>query len=255
MAKKTNKTSHVLNLITNGEPEIAKEPEKPEPKPSVQEKPEKAVKDTKVTVVNVDQENSEVSEEIQKQLLNQLPEETVLLEKEIELKEEPMIDNEPEEKVEEIPEVMEEFTLPEDVTKALEASAASDEMEEVVLDSVPEIITEEQPVKEPETEAVLEEEPEEEYHMVNVMESVIKRSGLVKLMKEYGVCTCSRCQADVMALVLTRLPSKYVIVDETAANPMISYYESKFKMRILTETIKSCMDVRDNPRHDLKPRE
>ena len=199
MAKKTNKTSHVLNLITNGEPEIAKEPEEPAPNPSEEEK--SATKDTKVTVVNVDKENSEVSEEIQKQLLNQLPEE----------------------KVEEITETMEEFELPEDVTEL-----ASDEMEE---------------------------EPEEEYHMVNVMESVIKRSGLVKHMKEYGVCTCSRCQADVMALVLTRLPAKYVIVDETAANPMISYYESKFKMRILTETIKSCMDVRDNPRHDSKPRE
>ena len=258
MAKKTNKTSHVLNLITNGEPEIAKEPEKAEPKPKESEKAEKKAKDTKVTVVNVDKENSEVSEEIQKQLLNQLPEETALLEKEIEPKAEPekvpelkeKTEKVPEAKTDEMPEELDKFEMPEDVARALEASAASEEMtEEAVLDNMLENITEEQPMEEPEIEPVSQEEPEEEYHMVNVMESVIKRAGLVKHMKEYGVCTCSRCQADVMALVLTRLPSKYVIVDETAANPMISYYESRFRMRILTEIIKSCMDVKDKPRH------
>ena len=88
------------------------------------------------------------------------------------------------------------------------------------------------------------------YHMVNVMEQILMRMNLKHYMKQYDVCMCSRCQADVMALILTRLPAKYVVVDESSTAPIIGFYESKFKVRILTEIIKACMDVKDNPRHD-----
>lgn len=88
------------------------------------------------------------------------------------------------------------------------------------------------------------------YHMVNVMEQILMRMNLKQYMKQYDVCMCSRCQADVMALILTRLPAKYVVVDESSTAPIIGFYESKFKVRILTEIIKACMDVKENPRHD-----
>ena len=88
------------------------------------------------------------------------------------------------------------------------------------------------------------------YHMVNVMEQILKRMNLKQYLKQYDVCMCSRCQADVMALILTRLPAKYVVVDESSTAPIIGFYESKFKVRILTEIIKACMDVKENPRHD-----
>lgn len=88
------------------------------------------------------------------------------------------------------------------------------------------------------------------YHMVNVMEQILKRMNLKQYLKQYDVCMCSRCQADVMALILTRLPAKYVVVDESSTAPIIGFYKSKFKVRILTEIIKACMDVKENPRHD-----
>jgi len=88
------------------------------------------------------------------------------------------------------------------------------------------------------------------YHMVNVMEQILMRMNLKQYLKQYDVCMCSRCQADVMALILTRLPAKYVVVDESSTAPIIGFYESKFKVRILTEIIKACMDVKENPRHD-----
>lgn len=87
------------------------------------------------------------------------------------------------------------------------------------------------------------------YRMVNVMEQLLNRQNLNKYMEQYGVCTCSRCRADVLALILTRLPAKYVVVDGSSVAPIIGFYEGKFKIRILTEIIKSCMDVKDNPRH------
>ena len=88
------------------------------------------------------------------------------------------------------------------------------------------------------------------YHMVNVMEQILMRMNLKQYLKQYDVCMCSRCQADVMALILTRLPAKYVVVDESSTAPIIGFYESKFKVRILTEIIKACMDVKEKPRHD-----
>lgn len=96
-----------------------------------------------------------------------------------------------------------------------------------------------------------EEEKAEEisYRMVNVMEQILSRQNLNRYMQQYGVCSCSRCRADVLALILTRLPAKYVVVDNSSVAPIIGYYEGKFKIRILTEIIKSCMDVKDSPRH------
>lgn len=94
-----------------------------------------------------------------------------------------------------------------------------------------------------------EEQEEETYRMINVMEQILKRQNLKGHMEQYGVCLCSRCCADVEALILTRLPAKYVVVDYSTVAPIIGYYESKFRVRILTEIVKSCLDVKENPRH------
>lgn len=88
------------------------------------------------------------------------------------------------------------------------------------------------------------------YHMVNVMEEVIGRYDLLGQMGKYGVCTCSRCFADVQALTLTHLPAKYVVVDGNPIAPIIGYYESKYRSRILTEVMKACILVKDKPRHN-----
>lgn len=91
---------------------------------------------------------------------------------------------------------------------------------------------------------------EEDYRMVNVMEQILMRQKLEEHMKRYEVCQCSRCRADVSALILTRLPAKYVVIDSSSVTPIIGFYESKFKIRILTEIIKACVDVKENPRHN-----
>ena len=89
------------------------------------------------------------------------------------------------------------------------------------------------------------------YHMVNVMEQILKRMNLKQYLKQYDVCMCSRVPGGCDGpLSSTRLPAKYVVVDESSTAPIIGFYESKFKVRILTEIIKACMDVKENPRHD-----
>lgn len=85
---------------------------------------------------------------------------------------------------------------------------------------------------------------QEECHIENVMENIITRMDLKKYMEQYGVCRCSRCCADTKALILTRLPSKYVVVHEDSVAPMIGFYENKFKVRIFTEILKACLQVK-----------
>ena len=92
---------------------------------------------------------------------------------------------------------------------------------------------------------------QEACHIENVMENIITRMDLKKYMEQYGVCRCSRCCADVKALILTRLPSKYVVVHEDSVAPMIGFYENKFKVRIFTEILKACLQVKEKPRHGL----
>ena len=92
---------------------------------------------------------------------------------------------------------------------------------------------------------------QEACHIENVMENIITRMDLKKYMEQYGVCMCSRCCADVKALILTRLPSKYVVAHEDSVAPMKGFYENKFKVRIFTEILKACLQVKEKPRHGL----
>ncbi len=226
MAKKTNKTSHVLNLITNGGPgdsgaEQEELKEAPEQEIKGEDTPEKeaslpaADKETPVKVVSSGEkrvivvDESSQNQKIENQILDNLT-------------------NHLEEAVEE-----EKQNGPEE--QQAQADQQQNEPEEQQ--------------SEPEEKQA---EPQEKvYHMVNVMEEILGRKKLEKYMEEYNVCMCSRCRADVLALALTGLPAKYVVVDEGATAPIIGYYENKFKSNTLAEIIKACMKVRDNPRHQL----
>ena len=88
-----------------------------------------------------------------------------------------------------------------------------------------------------------------EYRFVNVMEQLLMRQDLDAVLKQHGVCPCPRCMSDVCALALTGLPSKYVVTSKDSISPLLSYYENKYKIPVLTEMMKACSKVRENPRH------
>ena len=185
MPRKTNKTSHVLNLITNGS---APEPE--DTADGKQEEAEQGKQDVKT-------EGGTLKEPVPR--ITASGDKTVIV---------------------------------------VDDTSQNDNISSKILDRLTDQLEEEIQGK------------LDNYHMVNVMEQILKRLNLSHYMKQYDVCMCSRCQSDVTALILTRLPAKYVVVDESSTAPIIGYYESKYKVRILTEIIKACMDVKENPRHD-----
>ncbi len=220
MAKRTNKTSHVLNLLTapteeekeeKQEGEKAKAGAEPEKVPVFQEQPDsKSHSLPRITVVDEGSENEEISEKIRENLVSELE------------KEEPS------------------FKQSREEPEELKASD-TDNKEEPEKPEEPK----ENVKKEP--EATFPELDDEEYCYVNVMEAIIRRQQPDPT--QYGVCGCKRCRADVMALVLTYLPSKYMIVQKDSVVPLLNYYENKYKVAILTALIKACMKVKENPRH------
>ena len=269
MPRKTNKTSHVLNLITNGTPETEEAQETPEAKKSSEKSPDSSAKDAaavketgvsqpeaqksapenKVIVVNETSENEKLSNEIKNRLEAQLEAEiaqergtsaAVSTEQTEEKEQEPV-------KMEsaDMQESAETETKPAEPEEALESAEISEgagEKKETAV--VPE-------AEHSEKAAASEEKKPEEvtYRMMNVMERLLNDMNLDEQMEQYGVCRCSRCKADVQALVLTRLPAKYVIVDETQTSPLIGFYKGSFHVRIFTEIMKACMTVKESPRH------
>lgn len=216
MPRKTNKTSHVLNLITNGSA--------PEQEAAAAEKKEEAQQEKKDAVTEAAQGGA--------------PKETA----QGEASKETVQGGAPKETAQEAvnpKEPVSRITANGDKTViVVDETSRNDNISNKILDRLTDQLEEEIQGK------------LDHYHMVNVMEQILKRMNLKQYLKQYDVCMCSRCQADVMALILTRLPAKYVVVDESSTAPIIGFYESKFKVRILTEIIKACMDVKENPRHD-----
>ena len=227
MAKKTNKTSHVLNLITGSQPPVASSGEtqpsssasgETQQEGSAAEEPVR-VPSANVTVVDP-REEGKLAEEIQKNLIQELEKEQTE-----EQAEQP---GEPEEQSEE---QSEEQT--EEQTEQPKTNAGT-------------------PVqKEPEQQEEQKQEDGPSYRVVNIMEEILTPELILDALKSNDTCTCSRCQADVKALMLTRLPPKYIVADNTSVPMLLTYYNNKFRVAIISQSIRACMDVKERPRHIL----
>jgi len=216
MAKKTNKTSHVLSLITGSQPPVAPSGETQQ-EGSAAEEPVR-VPSANVTVVDP-REEGKLAEEIQKNLIRELEKEQTE-----EQAEQP---REQEEQSEEQTERSEEQT------EQPQTNAGT-------------------PVqKEPEQQEEQKQEDRPSYRVVNIMEEILTPELILDALKSNDTCTCSRCQADVKALMLTRLPPKYIVADNTAVPMLLTYYHNKFRVAVLSQSIRACMDVKERPRHIL----
>lgn len=205
MAKKTNKTSHVLSLITGSQPPVAPSGETQQ-EGSAAEEPVR-VPSANVTVVDP-REEGKLAEEIQKNLIRELEKEQT---------------EQPNEQAEQTQEQ----------TEQPQTNAGT-------------------PVqKEPEQQEEQKQEDRPSYRVVNIMEEILTPELILDALKNNDTCTCSRCQADVKALMLTRLPPKYIVADNTAVPMLLTYYHNKFRVAVLSQSIRACMDVKERPRHIL----
>lgn len=113
----------------------------------------------------------------------------------------------------------------------------------------------EQNVTEEDFESVLKNDEREQelnskgYVYINVIETFVKEI-IVDYMKQYGSCTCSHCIIDTMALALTNLPSKYIVVKKGDISPLLHMYRTKYFTQISTQVLKACLAVGSSPHHD-----
>ena len=225
MAKKTNKTSHVLNLITGSQPPVAPSGETQQ-EGSAAEEPVR-VPSANVTVVDP-REEGKLAEEIQKNLIQELEKEQTEEQAEQPGEQEEQSEEQPEEQPEEQTEEQ-----PEEQTEQPKTNAGT-------------------PVqKEPEQQEEQKQEDGPSYRVVNIMEEILTPELILDALKSNDTCTCSRCQADVKALMLTRLPPKYIVADNTTVPMLLTFYRNKFRVAVLSQSIRACMKVKEHPRHIL----
>ena len=230
MAKKTNKTSHVLSLITGSQPPVASSGETQQ-EGSAAEEPVR-VPSANVTVVDP-REEGKLAEEIQKNLIRELEKEQTEEQAEQPREQEEQSEEQTERSEEQTEQPNEQAEQTQEQTEQPQTNAGT-------------------PVqKEPEQQEEQKQEDRPSYRVVNIMEEILTPELILDALKSNDTCTCSRCQADVKALMLTRLPPKYIVADNTAVPMLLTYYHNKFRVAVLSQSIRACMDVKERPRHIL----
>ena len=239
MAKKTNKTSHVLNLITGSQPPVASSGETQPPSSasgetqqegSAAEEPVR-VPSANVTVVDP-REEGKLAEEIQKNLIQELEKEQTEEQAEQPGEQEEQSEEQTEEQSEEQSEEQTEEQTEEQIEQP-KTNAGT-------------------PVqKEPAPQEAQQQEDGPSYRVVNILEEIPTPELILDALKSNDTCTCSRCQADVKALMLTRLPPKYIVADNTTVPMLLTFYRNKFRVAVLSQSMRACMEVKEHPRHIL----
>ena len=244
MARKSNKTAHVLNLLSGHQEDQDKSEAsttaetKEEVRPPA--KPELPVQN--ISVIDTTEEDP-LTALIQNKLSDGLELEEAGAQEEASLTEAPS-----------------EATAQENVPQAETGSNAEATAEEDApqTEAPPETTAEEDaPQAEAPPETAVREDapqveappaPEPDFVRLNIMEHIVQEK-IIYFMRQFDVCTCDRCVADVVALTLNGLAPKYIVVDRAAAAPLSDFYTNKFIADVTVEAMKACATIRDNPRH------
>ncbi len=262
MARKSNKTSHVLNLLAGHDNKEKNNTETENTETVTAKTADKSGASPQSVSVIDKTEEDELAHLIQEQL-----------EKELECEQTDKQTSTVEEIVSEP--IKETVTNTEPETSEIAEKAASDiqpettdvveeAVEETVLDPQPETTAvAEETVEEADADLPLEkaeaiqdlvgevakeQDPEPDFLLLNVMEHIVKDK-IIYFMRQFDVCTCDRCIADTIALTLNGLAPKYMVTTPTAADPLLSFYTNKFISDITVEATKACMVIKENPRH------
>lgn len=237
MARKTNKTNHVLGLLAGKNEEIEESKTVAGEKTTASgESMESASAASNVQIVAKQEEDDMIADTVNQLLEEELEAEETALSKETRTA------------------AKEEADIKSDGQDAAEALAAQ-ETAEGEAEDVREIGSETQLSEESQRELErLEEEgnaaaTEDDYVFLNVMETLVNET-VGKWMQQFGTCTCSRCRADVIALSLTNLPSKYVVVGRNAVAPLMNFYSQQYSGAITVEVTKACTKVMEHPHHN-----
>ncbi len=195
MAKKTNKTDRVLNLLSSDQSETENTQENFKASKTI-------VNDSSnVSVINQSEVNEKAENDIEKSLRRELENDNMKTLK--------------------------------------EKKEMHEELKETIMEKTVAPISEV-----PKREAII----DDSHALVSVMEYIVKLR-LDEYMGDFAMCDCKRCKADIVALTLTNLPSKFVVTDADNISPLLNYYENKYLGQVAVELTKACMRVSNVPHH------
>lgn len=220
MDKKTNKTDHVLNLLSGNKKKEQSTTKEKTPAEKLKENKAKEKKAEEVASLIHDQLALELEKE--EQTLNYKRMDHSLGEQQPSVEEQ-------------------QYTKAEPLVKAQESKIEEQLVEEVA---------EQQPVEKIEEieENTQETVTEQDYTFVNVMEHVVEQKAL-SYMTQFGTCQCSRCVADVKAYTLTNLPAKYIVIQPDSVLPLLNFYSNKYSSQVLVSLTQACILVKEKPHH------
>ncbi len=241
MARKSNKTAHVLNLLSGHEEDQqtsetsvtaqAQEAARPSAKPELPVQ--------NVSVIDTTEEDP-LTELIQNKLSDGLEQEDPSQEGS------PQTEASPETAVQEdAPQTEAQEDVPQTAVQedAPQTEAQEDVPQTEIQEDVPQTA-----VQEDTSQTETTPEPEPDFVRLNIMERIVQEK-IIYFMRQFDVCTCDRCVADVVALTLNGLAPKYIVVDRAAAAPLSDFYTNKFIADVTVEAMKACATIKENPRH------
>ncbi len=258
MARRSNKTSHVLSLLTDPKtPETSAESaNKASPPPDPSKNTESAeLTNTIDTVPESDTEFTSSKQDLStKQAVISAPspiqtfvDNSQSLEDRISQQIQASLSAQLE------AEEAEDALRAEQDRKIAERIAAEAGMTLPDIDTEPKEPEETPPADEPsDTQAAFgsapETEPEYDFELVNVMASILDEFQ-TEFMEKLGMCTCHRCWLDTRALTLSSLNGKYVVLNRDSIEPMLNFYDHRYRGSIMAQLTKACMTVMANPHH------
>lgn len=260
MARKSSKTAHVMNLLAGGEAESSKSEAARENLAASQ------ASESKGTIKELTVLAQQASIQMQESPLSPSPISIIDLSSSVQ---DPVADLIRQQLEEDEKEDNPTSSPPEEKNNAIAETVEDTESDTEYQEEAPETITEEFPLTEQfmqpsdnqtdmgnelsnSDSLVTVENPATpvppNFKYLNVMEHVVENVAK-DYMERFGGCTCERCIADIIALTLTKLPPKYVVVEPPAASPLLNFYSSRFAPQVIVEVTKSCFIVKENPHH------
>lgn len=250
MPKKSNKTAHVLSLLTNGSGTLndadTSEDQETAPVKEVPPAPSELPSSEASSKVIV-----EIQGEPKDDILSDLVKQE--LEQEFKNKEKSVSPPNP------FDESAEKSKLNEKAENSLSTGTEEpEEIDEIKTDEIVKFVFEEFEEEE-DQDMPAELKVNEEYELVsdpstakilhNLAEDVI-RARVPEIMKSFNMCTCQNCTYDVMAFALNHVAPLYTVSDKGHLFQKLSSYETQYGADLTSAITKACIRVKINPNHE-----
>lgn len=89
------------------------------------------------------------------------------------------------------------------------------------------------------------------FELKNYTEIIVQQALQDYLRSNILACSCERCQADIMALALNRLPARYFV---SLRGEIMTQWESQAlpdQARVMAEVVRAAQQVKATPSHPI----